>query len=159
MWVQSLGREDPLEKEMATHSSILVWEIPWTEEPGGLQAIGLHRVRPDWSDVAKWNTGWDTGFPPGFLRTLLVINRQPLKGSRIAHLGVNKGSKRLVLLLSEKVDHFPGSEEDKGDPLLSPGFLDAFILPASHYAVNTRASPCPCPPHPPMLSNIKYLVY
>ena len=37
-WVQSLGREDPLEKEMATHSSILAWEIPWTEEPGGLQS-------------------------------------------------------------------------------------------------------------------------
>ena len=36
MWVQSLGQEDPLEKEMATHSSILAWEIPWTEEPGGL---------------------------------------------------------------------------------------------------------------------------
>ena len=37
MWVQSLGREDPLEKEMATYSSILVWKIPWTEEPGGSQ--------------------------------------------------------------------------------------------------------------------------
>ena len=36
MWVQSLGQEDPPEKEMATHSSILTWEIPWTEEPGGL---------------------------------------------------------------------------------------------------------------------------
>ena len=36
MWVRSLGKEDPLEKEMATHSSILAWEIPWTEEPGGL---------------------------------------------------------------------------------------------------------------------------
>ena len=39
-WVQSLGWEDPLEKEMATHSSILAWEIPWTEEPGGLQPMG-----------------------------------------------------------------------------------------------------------------------
>ena len=39
-WVQSLGREDPLEKEMATHSSILAWRIPWREEPGGLQSIG-----------------------------------------------------------------------------------------------------------------------
>ena len=39
--VQALGREDPLEKEMATHSSILVWKIPWTEEPGGLQPMGL----------------------------------------------------------------------------------------------------------------------
>ena len=38
--VQSLGREDPLEKEMATHSSILAWRIPWTEEPGGLQSTG-----------------------------------------------------------------------------------------------------------------------
>ena len=39
--VQSLGREDPLEKGMATHSSILAWRIPWTEEPGGLQSVGL----------------------------------------------------------------------------------------------------------------------
>ena len=39
-WVQSLGQEDPLEKEMAIHSSILAWKIPWTEEPGGLQSTG-----------------------------------------------------------------------------------------------------------------------
>ena len=43
--VQSLGREDPLEKEMATHSSILAWRIPWTEEPGSLQSMGSQRVR------------------------------------------------------------------------------------------------------------------
>ena len=42
--VQSLGREDPLEKEMATHSSILAWKIPWTEEPSGLQSIRLKRA-------------------------------------------------------------------------------------------------------------------
>ena len=46
-WVQSLGREDPVEKEMATHSSILAWRIPWTEEPGGLQSMGSQRVRHD----------------------------------------------------------------------------------------------------------------
>ena len=45
--VQSLGREDPLEKGMATHSSILAWEIPWTEEPGELQSMGLYRVGHD----------------------------------------------------------------------------------------------------------------
>ena len=45
--VSSLGREDYLEKEMATHSSILVWEILWTEEPGGLQFMGPQRVRHD----------------------------------------------------------------------------------------------------------------
>ena len=43
-WVQSLDREEALEKEMATHSSILVWKIPWTEEPGGLQSMGSQRV-------------------------------------------------------------------------------------------------------------------
>ena len=43
-WVQSLGQEDPLEKELATHCSILAWEIPWTEEPGGLQFLELQRV-------------------------------------------------------------------------------------------------------------------
>ena len=43
-WVQSLGQEDLLEKEMATHSSILAWKIPWTEEPGRLQSMGLQGV-------------------------------------------------------------------------------------------------------------------
>ena len=46
-WVQSLGREDHLEKEMATHSSTLAWKIPRMEEPGGLQSMGLPRVRHD----------------------------------------------------------------------------------------------------------------
>ena len=45
--VQSLGREDPLEKEMATHSSSLAWRIPWMEEPGRLQSMGSQRVRQD----------------------------------------------------------------------------------------------------------------
>jgi len=45
--VQSLGHEDPLEKEMAPHSSILAWRISWTEEPGGLQSMGLQRVGHD----------------------------------------------------------------------------------------------------------------
>ena len=52
MWktqVQSLGREDPLEKEMATHSITLDWKIPWTEDPGRLQAMRLQRVRYDWA--------------------------------------------------------------------------------------------------------------
>ena len=47
MQVQSLGREEPLEKEMATHSSIHAWKILWTKEPGGLQSIGSQRVKHD----------------------------------------------------------------------------------------------------------------
>ena len=45
--VQSLGQEDPLEKDIATHSSILAWKIPWKEEPGGLQSMGLQRIGHD----------------------------------------------------------------------------------------------------------------
>ena len=56
MQVQSLGWEDPLEEGMTTPSSVLVWRIPWTEEPGGLQSMGLQRVGHDWSDlVCTWN--------------------------------------------------------------------------------------------------------
>ena len=54
--VRSLGQEDPLEKEMATHSSILAWEIPWTEEPGGLQSMGSQRVRHNSNDFARLHT-------------------------------------------------------------------------------------------------------
>ena len=48
--VQSVGQEDPLEKEMATHSIILAWEIPWTEEPGGLQSLGSQKSQTQWSN-------------------------------------------------------------------------------------------------------------
>ena len=59
-WVRSLGREDSLEKEMATHPSILAWRTPWTEEPGGLQSIGLQRVGHDGRDVACARTHMHT---------------------------------------------------------------------------------------------------
>ena len=52
-WVRSLGQEDPLVKGMASHSSILGWRIPWTEEPGRLQSVGSHRVGRDWATNTK----------------------------------------------------------------------------------------------------------
>ena len=55
-WVRSLGWEDPLEKEMATHSSTLAWKIPWTEEPGGLQSMGSQRVGHNWVNTFILNT-------------------------------------------------------------------------------------------------------
>ena len=72
--VRSLGREDPLEKETATHSSILAWRIPWREEPGRLQSMGSQRVGHDWatslhftlhrSEISGWqNTAWMYSFP------------------------------------------------------------------------------------------------
>ena len=48
-WIRSLSQEDPLEKGMVTHSSILAWRTPWTEEPGGLQSMGLQRAGHDWA--------------------------------------------------------------------------------------------------------------
>ena len=61
-WDQSLSWEDPLEEEMATHSSILAWRIPWTEEPGGLQSMGSQRVGHNW---ATFTHGYLCGFPGG----------------------------------------------------------------------------------------------
>ena len=59
MWVRSLGQEDPLEKEMATHSSIIAWKIPWTKKPGGLQSMGLQRIRQDLASKQKQVLGAD----------------------------------------------------------------------------------------------------
>ena len=56
MQVRSLGQEDPLEEETATHSSILAWEIPWTEEPGGLQSTGLKKSRTKLSTVFSYKS-------------------------------------------------------------------------------------------------------
>ena len=57
-WVRSLGPEDPLEKEMATHSSFLAWRIPWTEEPGGLESMGLQKgIDLTREGLAAWLNG------------------------------------------------------------------------------------------------------
>ena len=80
MWetqVQSLGQEDPLEKSIETHSSILAWRIPWTEEPGGLQSIGLQRVRHTWIDLAK-NSNYTLGWPKswfGFFHHIFLFGQ------------------------------------------------------------------------------------
>ena len=60
MWVQSLGQEGPLEEEMATHSSILSWRIPWTEEPGSLQSMGL-QIGGHWEGLGAGGEGDDRG--------------------------------------------------------------------------------------------------
>ena len=94
-WVRSLGCEDPLEKEMATHPSILAWKIPWTEEPGGLQFVGSQRVEHDWATntslVVQWlglggltaqglssTTGGRIKFPPASLCVQRNNNNCPL---------------------------------------------------------------------------------
>ena len=86
-WVQSLGREDPLEKEMATHCSISAWDIPHTEEPGGLQSMGSQRVRHDWlSDWTElnWNywaetsaTTYNRRYRLYWINSVNSLNKEP----------------------------------------------------------------------------------
>ena len=73
-WIRSLDWEDPLEKGIATHSSIVAWKIPWTEEPGGLQSMGLQRVGHDWakSNVGSVKKGPDLEYS-GVIGPVLVI--------------------------------------------------------------------------------------
>ena len=73
MGVQPLGQEDPLEKEMATHSSILAWKIPWTEEPGRLQSIGSQKVRRDQAHTL--NAQYGTGKIGGMKLTSRLVRR------------------------------------------------------------------------------------
>ena len=92
--VKSLGREDSSEEEMATHSSILAWRIPWTAEPDGLQSIGWKRVGHDWSDLARrhasilaWKIPWTE--EPGGLQSM---GSQGV-GHAWAHSQYKKGAK------------------------------------------------------------------
>ena len=81
MWetqVQSLGWEDPLEKEMVNHSSILAWRIPWTEKPGRLQSMGSQRLRHDWvtstsTSLLQWTTFCPHFYPPASFSTTALI--------------------------------------------------------------------------------------
>ena len=84
-WVPSLGWEDPLEKEMATHSSTLAWKIPWTEEPCRLQSMGSQRVRHDWATSLHFTSyhvgsqSLDQGSNPWPLHWKLRANQWPTR--------------------------------------------------------------------------------
>src|SRR5574340_240593 len=82
-WVGSLGWEDPLEEGMATHSSILAWRIPWTEEPGGLQSMGSQRVGEDFGDYFYWLVGnWINKSFSNVLRVNFVVGMDKHMGNR-----------------------------------------------------------------------------
>ena len=82
MWVLSLGWEDPLEEGMATHSSVLAWKIPWSEEPGGIQFIGSQRAGHDWSELG-FPCGWaskESACNVGDLGSIAGLRRSPGEG-------------------------------------------------------------------------------
>ena len=98
--VRSLGWEDPLEKEMATHSSTLAWQIPWREEPGRLQSMGSQRVGHHWATELNWRP---LNLPPlsplSFLALLfLPLLSPPSPGSRICSKVLTKFISALLLL-------------------------------------------------------------
>ena len=78
MRVRSLGQDDPLEEEMATHSSILAWEIPWTEKPGGLQFMGSQRIGHNWA-TEHTHTHTHTHTPLPTIHCELLGHKNPIK--------------------------------------------------------------------------------
>ena len=103
MQVRSLGQEDPLEKEMATHSIILAWEIPWTEERGGLQIVGLQRSQTQLTNLATTNDpiqGWSCGpcHPDIFFFDLRIIlrNNRRKEALKIGKSSFCKGNLHLL---------------------------------------------------------------
>ena len=97
MWFRSLGREDPLEEEMAAHSSILAWKIPWTEEPGGLQYTGLQRVGHDWAQRCN------SKFHCGLSQDLKHISLCYIVGPFCLPLDFNKNNKIKILIFLKKI--------------------------------------------------------
>ena len=96
-WVWVLGGEDPLEKVMAIHTSILAWRIPWTEETGGLQSMGLQRVRHDWATIAFFQE--------------MTRDPRPLHGGRrgictLSHDIMSLGKNQLWSLLNRSYIYF-----------------------------------------------------
>ena len=98
--IRSLGCEDPLKKEMAVHSSILAWRIPWTEKPGGLQFMALQRVRHD-SNYTTTTTitlqSRGKGYRATFLHLhgksrLLTQTQTPVQGPRVNHDWMQQGA-------------------------------------------------------------------
>ena len=125
--------EDPLEKGMATHSSILAWRIPWTEEPGGLQYIRMQRVGHDWSDLVCTHRWW-VGFERGktacrrvYLYTYVGAFRIMFTGVRLAPTGLSE----------------PRSLRLFGFPSTTRGFPFSF-LPRPTLRMS-RSSPSPAP--------------
>jgi len=95
MWVQFLGQEDLLEEEMATHSSVLAWKIPWTEESGRLQSVGLHRVRHNWTTEHAHTGHTESSFRP--VNSHIVKKRKKERGrekERKRERGRKKGGRK-----------------------------------------------------------------
>ena len=141
-WVPSLHQEDPLDMEMAAHSSTFAWKIPWTEEPGGLQSMGSRRVGHDWatppppppSIMEQCNTGKGGGVPLQHCRQELLMT-WPIWGqcvlSRFSHVRLFSTLWTVAHQASRSIG-FSRQEYRSGLPCPPPGDLpDPGIEPTS----------------------------
>ena len=131
-WVRSLGREDPLEKEMATHSSTLAWKIPWMEEPGNLQSVGLQRVGHNWATsphLWRWNLHKSTWSSHRYTYIPSLLNpsptSHPILPSRFSqNTGLssllNRANSHLLSVLHTAMYTFPCSSHNSTHSLLTP---------------------------------------
>ena len=138
MQVRALGQEGPLEEEMATHSSILTWKIPWTEKPGGLESMGLQRVGHDWAR-AHARTHTHTSYPSPAPHTIhtehLIIQEFKLQGKIISRNGQHNswGNKERLCFLIHSFNYLlstycvsstvVGTKINEQDSEYSRGFL------------------------------------
>ena len=127
-WVQSLGREDPLEEEMAPHSSTLAWKIPWTEEPGRLRSMGSQRVGHDWAtslhldSVGEGEVGmtWETSIETCILPYVKQMN----SASSMHEVGHSKCSGTIQ---KDGVGREVGGELRTGWIHVHPGLIHVYV--------------------------------
>ena len=120
MWVWSLDWEDPVEEEMATHSSIPNWRIPWTEEPGGQQPIRPQRVGHNWAIEHAYTRTWE-GPNLGRFKTLLTQFFYLWSEVKVAHLCPTLCNPLSCSLPGSSVKEFSRQEYWSGLPFPSPG--------------------------------------
>ena len=114
--VRSLGWEDALEKEMATHSSTLAWKIPWTEKPGGLQSMGLQRIGHDWATSLTSLTSLYSSSVDGHLGCFCVLDT------------VNSAAKNIGVHVSFCMMDFSGYMSSSGTAGSYDSFIASFIM-------------------------------
>ena len=138
MWVQSLGQEDPLEKGMATHCSILVWRIPQTEDPGRLQSMGPQRGGHDWAtntfDLWKYKTKRIKHKNPQlpFSKLFFIFQKERKKVKSLIHVQLLATPWTVAYRAPPSMGHFSRQEYWSGLSFPSPGDLpDSGIKPGS----------------------------
>ena len=135
--VRSLGWEVPLEKKMATHSSILAWKIPWMEEPSRLQSTGLQRVGHNWATSLHFNLQFQGQFIPISLRPILrIVATYAIAASLVAQMVKN------LPAMQETWMHSLGWEDPLEEEMATHSSVFAWRIPGKGSLVGCHLSGC-----------------